>query len=179
MINYDKDINNLESLFKENYHFLCLVSLSILRDDASSKDVVQDFFIYYWKNRDRISLQVSFKSYAVKSVKNLSFQLLRKIEKENAVLREIHLLEREDFLIPVKARDNKKLHDLVNQLPEKRRKIFLSYVINGESYSEIAKNNKISLNTVKTQMKRAYHFLKTEAAKDLSYFLLVCVHLFL
>ncbi|HZJ20018.1 MAG TPA: sigma factor-like helix-turn-helix DNA-binding protein [Pricia sp.] len=68
------------------------------------------------------------------------------------------------------ANKDQKLQRLVDRLPESRRHIFMSFVVNGQSYSEIAENNGISINTVKTPMKRAYAFLRNEATEDLLYF---------
>ena len=167
------EINELELLFKEHFDFLCLVALSILKDSSSSKDVVQDFFLSYWKNRRQIVLNISFKSYAIKSVKNLSFQVLRQIEKEQKSLKEFVPLEIEDDIPPLPTSQNIKLQELLNKLPEKRKQIFISYVIDGQSYAEIAESNGISINTVKTQMKRAYHFLRSEATEDLLYFFIL------
>ena len=65
--------------------------------------------------------------------------------------------------------ESHKLEELMSRLPEGRRSIFMSFVVNGQSYSEIAENNGISVNTVKTQMKRAYAFLRKEATEDLLY----------
>jgi RNA polymerase sigma factor (sigma-70 family) len=67
----------------------------------------------------------------------------------------------------------KKLQELLNRLPEKRRNILMSVVVHGHSYAEIAESNGISVNTVKTQMKRAYAFLRREADKDLLYLLAI------
>lgn len=79
---------------------------------------------------------------------------------------------------PQKIGNKKRLQELIDRLPESRRKIFISYVIYGQSYSEIAENNGVSVNTVKTQMKRAYRFLRSEANPDLLYFCLVMFEIF-
>ncbi|MDC6389206.1 sigma-70 family RNA polymerase sigma factor [Maribacter sp. PR1] len=164
-----REVDEMESLFKEHFDFLCLVSLSILKDKSTAKDVVQDFFLSFWKNREYINLSVSFKAYAIRSVKNISIQKLRQAEKEQKALKEFFPFENEDHINFQPSKRNEKLEELLNKLPEKRRKIFVSYVINGQSYAEIAENYGVSINTVKTQMKRAYHFLRSEATEDLLY----------
>jgi RNA polymerase sigma-70 factor (ECF subfamily) len=50
----------------------------------------------------------------------------------------------------------------VQRLPEQRRKIFLLSNGDGYKYSEIAEQLNISLNTVKTQLKKAYETLRQE-----------------
>ena len=62
---------------------------------------------------------------------------------------------------------NGKIQALLNELPESRKQIFISAIINGQSYAEIAETKGISINTVKTQMKRAYAFLRSEATENL------------
>ncbi len=169
----DQNIKDFELLFKEHYTFLCLVAFSIIRDKDASKDVVQDFYISYWRNQDKILLVTSFKSYASKAVKNLSLQFVKKKEKENRTFLDLqtsHIELGDENYNSVNAQ---KLEKLLNKLPEKRKQIFVSFVIEGQSYSEIAENNGISINTVKTQMKRAYKFLRSEASDDLIYFILI------
>jgi RNA polymerase sigma-70 factor (ECF subfamily) len=60
----------------------------------------------------------------------------------------------------------------VNELPESRKQIFISAIVNGRSYAEIAEMQGISINTVKTQMKRAYAYLRSEATENLLHFFL-------
>jgi len=67
---------------------------------------------------------------------------------------------------------NRRIEALLGQLPESRRRIFISAIINGQSYAEIAEAQGISINTVKTQMKRAYAFLRSKASDSL-------IHLFI
>ncbi|WP_161595334.1 sigma-70 family RNA polymerase sigma factor [Maribacter aurantiacus] len=173
-----REIDELEILFKEHFDFLCLVSLSILKDKSASKDVVQDFFLSFWKNRKNIELNVSFKAYAIRSVKNLSIQVLRKVDKEHKALKDFTPLKNEYNIDCPPSKRDERLEELLNKLPEKRKQIFVSYVINGQSYAEIAENNGISINTVKTQMKRAYQFLRSEATEDLLYFFILLFTIF-
>jgi len=49
----------------------------------------------------------------------------------------------------------------VDELPSKRREIFLMAKDNGLSYQEIAEIQNISVNTVKTQIKRALKALSS------------------
>ena len=163
----------VEELFKENYALLCLVSFSIVKDKDAAKDIVQDFFVSFWNKRDSITISSSYGAYARKSVKNLSLQYLEK-KKEL----QLHETLPEEASKPEPGFDrpktNDKLNDLINQLPEKRKDIFISVVVHGKSYAEIAETNDISVNTVKTQMKRAYAFLRSFEKEDyLSFFLII------
>ena len=162
------ETSHIEKLYKEHYTFLCLVSFSILKDRDSANDVVQDFFISFWQKRQDVSVKISFQAYAAKAVKNLSLMALKNAHKKEAL--DLNLNKHEengDDLIEV-AKKHAKTWDLLNQLPQSRRDIFISYVVYSYSYAEIAELNGISINTVKTQMKRSYAFLRSQArASDL------------
>ncbi|PKA97636.1 RNA polymerase sigma-70 factor (ECF subfamily) [Flavobacteriaceae bacterium MAR_2009_75] len=167
------DVDELELFFKDNHTYLCLVSLTIVKDHEVAKDVVQDFFISFWERRNSIRISTSFKAYAVKAIKNLSIQYLRENKKEESLIKELGYKDSYELKPFEKTGNRKKLQELLTKLPENRRNIFISYVIYGQSYAEIAENNGISVNTVKTQMKRAYRFLRSEAKPDMLYFLML------
>lgn len=157
---------NFEGLYREHYVLLSLVAFSILKDKEAAKDVVHDFFLAFWKKRDQIVVNTSFKSYASKAVKNMSLQYLEKLKKDAKHREKIHRLQIENALFPDNFLKKKgaKIMDLLGQLPESRKNIFLDHVVNGLTYREIAEANNISINTVKTQMKRAYSFLREESS---------------
>ena len=165
------DITSFENLFRKHYRFLVLVAYQISKDEAAAEDIVQDFFITFWHRRNDVQIEHSFQSYATRAVKNLSLSFLKKqplsveITDQNQTQVQTDYLEEEEAL-HLKERTDEKVLGLVNLLPEDRRKVFLQYVVDGLSYADIAKTNNISINTVKTQMKRAYAFLKAKAAED-------------
>jgi RNA polymerase sigma factor (sigma-70 family) len=158
----NEDVTKFETLYKENFAFLSLVSFQITKDKDAAKDIVQDFFIYFWKKEQEINITSSFKAYSSKAVKNLSLQYLEKTK-------QIISIEKKTFIPDFDEQTNfekidesriSKVMKLLDQLPEIRRNIFISHVINNNSYSEIAENQNISINTVKTQMKRSYSFIR-------------------
>lgn len=158
--------SRVEKLFKDNYAFLCLVSFSIVKDSDVAKDIVQDFFVSFWNKRESISITTSFASYARKSVKNLSLLYLEKEKKEKNIYNDLDSDNFSTQPAPEKPSNNNKLYDLLNQMPDKRKEIFISFVVDGKSYSEIAESKGVSKNTVKTQMKRAYAFLRSHKKED-------------
>lgn len=164
--------NEVKELFENNYALLCLVSFSIVRDREIAKDLVQDFFVSFWSRRDTVSITSSFEAYARQSVKNLSFQHLEKVGRQRRLQKELDA-PREDYQPPMEEPSkNGKLKALLEQMPDKRREIFVSFVVHGKSYAEIAESKGVSINTVKTQMKRAYAFLRNQERRDFLYLFL-------
>lgn len=163
----------IEQLFKDHYVLLCLVAYSILKDKDAVQDVVQDFFISYWQKRKSISIQISFQAYAVRAVKNLSLMAIEKSKKEKSFLLNLDKQEYEVQNPVDKSNRYEKILELVNLLPKNRKEIFISFVLHDQSYSKIAQSNGISINTVKTQMKRAYAFLRSKAKDSELHYLLI------
>lgn len=157
---------------------MCLVAFGLVKDRDAAKDIVQDFFISYWQKRKGISHTVSFKAYAIRAVKNLGLLSLERAKKEKSLLQDINLRDSVEQKTLDEASKGKKLQRILDKLPESRRQIFMSSVVHGQSYSEIAENHGISINTVKTQMKRAYAFLRTEATEDLLYLFMIAFYTF-
>ncbi|WP_316808065.1 RNA polymerase sigma-70 factor [Pedobacter agri] len=165
------DIASFEDLFKRHYKFLVLVAYQISKDEASAEDIVQDFFINFWNRRKEVTIESSFQSYATRAVKNLSLSYVKKQPHSVELTVQISAGLQGDYLeeeeaLQFKETADEKVLSLVNMLPSERKKVFLQYVVEGLSYADIAKANNISINTVKTQMKRAYAFLKAKAAED-------------
>ncbi len=167
---FQNDIKAFEKLYKAHFQFLCLVAFQITKNRAVAEDVVQDFFIYLWGKEEQTKINVSFNAYATRAVKNLSLQYVEKYKKME--LSETAKVPSEEFVEPVifEKGSNKeaKIRELVNQIPENRRKIFISHVVDGLSYAQIAELYDISINTVKTQMKRSYAFLRSIENRDLT-----------
>ena len=157
-------------MFRQHYRFLCLVAFRIVRDQDTAEDIVQDFFLNLWQRRTEITSIISFQAYATRAVKNLSISFLRKQqtlsdEQLNTVPDEANPLEEKEIFISSEFMTSRVM-EVVELLPAERKKIFLSHVIDRLSYAQIAERNNISVNTVKTQMKRAYAFVREKVAGD-------------
>lgn len=161
-MSFHEDIKKFEDLYKEHFVFLSLVSFQITKDREAAKDIVQDFFIYFWNKEQHLAIKTSFRAYGSKAVKNLSLQYLEKIKRTDLEKNNLAIAEYEDPINLEKTDDSKiiKVLKLLDLLPEARRNIFISHVVNDLSYSEIAETYNISINTVKTQMKRSYAFIR-------------------
>lgn len=160
-------IIEFEKLFVEHYKFLCMIGNQFTGDLDISKDLVQEFYIDLWRRRDTLKLSGTFQSYASRAVKNLSISYLRKQEADEK--KSIELDHDSSFDPQLEAeqqfdRENldEKLRESIAKLPKECRNIFMLHNFEGLSYAQIAERNQISVNTVKTQIKRAYAFLRSE-----------------
>jgi RNA polymerase sigma-70 factor (ECF subfamily) len=182
MIEEGITIVRFEELFHKHYKFLCLVGAQVVGDIDVAKDLVQEFYIDFWKRRETVQLTVSFQSYAVRAVKNLCISYLRK---EVATSRNNQFIPDESF-DPIadaelqfdKENLDSKVKAAIDKLPKECKRVFVLHSLEGLSYAQIAKLNDISINTVKTQMKRAYAFLRTELSDQSFAWLIIASSLF-
>lgn len=170
-----RQLEEIETLYKENFAFLCLVSFQITKDREAAKDIVQDFFIYFWNKHQTTNISLSFKAYGAKAVKNLSIQYVEKIKRMDVGKNHLSIPEYEE-IINLEKKDDSKIAavlKLLESLPEARRNIFISHVVNDLSYSEIAETYNISIKTVKTQMKRSYAFIREKTNGNILLLLII------
>jgi RNA polymerase sigma-70 factor (ECF subfamily) len=131
------------------------VHLSVLDESVS------DCFIKLWTRRKELFIERSVKSYLFLMLRNGMIDLLRKKK---------HSVSFEDGAIPDLPDDEMhneldryaSLYNAISKLPDQRRRILEMAVFESFTYAQIAEKLNISVNTVKTQMGRAYRFLKEE-----------------
>ncbi len=158
------DYGAFEAIFKRTYHSLCTYANRIVNDHELAEELVDDVFCNLWKNRKRIQINASFRSYLLASVRNKSLDCLRKIKnRRNSAL---------DTLIEVANGQSMALEEIIfeelNQqievaiqaLPRQCRNIFQMSRNENLRYQEIAAILGISIKTVDTQMGRALKYLR-------------------
>ncbi|QGY47180.1 RNA polymerase sigma-70 factor [Maribellus comscasis] len=157
------------TLFDQYYYSLCLYANSILKDADLSQDVVSDSFIRIWEKRENIHIESTIKNYLLLTVRNAVYSYLRSPESRkvdlNTVIENIenipinnYDLEKDETILRVKK--------LIEELPDQRKKIFELATVGGKTYKEIAHLLGISVNTVNTQMSRAYRFLRDQLGSE-------------
>ena len=149
--------------FDEYYSSLCLYANSFVNNLDLSQDLVSDCFVRLWERKENIHVESSLKNYLQLSVRNSVYSYLRSPENRKADLNsmiarlentpvEEYNLEKEETIL--------RIGKLIDELPEQRKKILEMAAFQGKSYREIAEILDISVNTVNTQMSRAYRFLR-------------------
>ena len=165
------DTDAFSFLFKKYYESLYQFAGRYVRDPQTAENIVQDVFVKIWSNRERLNIQSNVKSYLYRAVTNHALNLLKRERrmtgtKEEFDYRDISIKTPEEELIDremVAA-----VHRAIDKLPTQSRRIYLMHRYDDLKYSEIAEILGISINTVKTQMRRALKALH----KKLSYLLL-------
>lgn len=132
-----------------------------LYDKAYSEDVVQEVFISLWVNAERIKINGSLKMYIYRMVRNRCLNFLKTLnvtdefgEWEEKLLDEPSAIF--DMVLNADLEDPyDEMLKNIELLPEKMQKIFRLKYMHNFQYTEIAEILGVSVNTVKTQLKRA------------------------
>jgi RNA polymerase sigma-70 factor, ECF subfamily len=166
------DVEFLKILFRLYYDRLCMYALTFVKIPDIAEEVVQETFVRLWENREEIRINHSIRAYIYRSVHNNCINYLKKCEvlrrhsKEVAdeiiYHNEIALRNFDNEILDklVAEETEKKLERALEELPPQARKIFIMSRFDQKSYDEIASALKISVNTVKTQMRRTLARLK-------------------
>ena len=163
-----KDKRAFQKVFEALYPRLVSYSCKFTLDQSASEDLVQETFIYLWENVPNLKIEKSLQAYLFTMVRNRSLNYLKKIKvTDSDYLIDISISLSEDFQEEILTEMEmlqlvQKAEEILKCLPEKMQQIFKLKVMHGLSYKEIAEEMEISINTVKTQLKRSK--LKIESA---------------
>tara|TARA_R110002050_G_scaffold45001_1_gene106892 strand:- start:33870 stop:34445 length:576 start_codon:yes stop_codon:yes gene_type:complete len=148
-------------LFEDWYADLVNYAIKHLFHQSSSEDVVQDVFIYLWENADKINIQTTLKGYTYAMVRNRCLNILKanKIT-DTANIMEMQVMLETDYNPDYFHQEEQNLElalmlKVLESLPTKMRTIVKLRFANNYKYSEIAEELGVSVNTIKTQLKRA------------------------
>jgi len=167
------EVNALRFLHDKYYHPMCIWANKHLRNEIIAEEIVSDCFIKLWERRGKIVIEKSLKSYLFLMLRNQLVSHLRK-DKNKPVIETGKIPEMMDEMV-TEQDFYANLYAAINKIPEQRRRILELAVFDSFTYKEIAERLQISVNTVKTQIGRAYLFLKEEL--DQNDFILLSVFL--
>ena len=63
------EVSAFEVLFNKYYSPLCLFAVKYLNDLDSSREIVQNLFVYIWEHREKINIRHTVKSYLITAVR--------------------------------------------------------------------------------------------------------------
>ena len=151
--------SDFKRIFEELYPKLCCFADKYLNDPEASEDIVQEFFSDLWSNKSYQNIRN--KTFLYTSIKNKCLNYLKKQARDQKRISDYHYLESESIythnMLEEEVHD--KVYNAIQSLPEKSREIIylcMSEMSNKEIQEELA----ISINTVKTNKKRAYRMLR-------------------
>lgn len=159
-------LTDFRRLFDNCYAPLCRYADLILRDRMDAEEVVLDLFLYLWRNREKVNIDISIEQYLFRSVKNRSLNILRNRKGEAVPLDDralfcvppsLYVVEEEDISAIVRS--------AILSLPPKCREVFSKSRIDGMTNKEIASDMGISVKSVEAHITRALKKIKVRLKK--------------
>lgn len=150
-----------EKIYDEYKHQVFFFVKKYIHGREDIEDVVQDIFVHLWKYRD--VLEKNREAVIFKTAKQEIANFYRKNKLAFSDLKEdIHLKavkEEEDD--EEYQQHTEQIEKLLHQMPEKSKAFFLKHKVEGQSYSQIAKEYSISKNAVAKHVNKVLSLLKT------------------
>ena len=156
------DVKAFDILFARYSKKIYAFALRYLKSDVESEGVVQDVFMFIWNNRKNIRTNTSFKSYLF----TISINNIRKIFRRESY--RTKFISDSEFIQEENSMDDQleyaflleQVDKLIDDMPERRRNIFIKSRKLGMSSKEIAKELGITPGTVDNQISEAIKFLR-------------------
>ena len=160
--------HDLQHIFDKYAKNLCLYALNYLETEADAEDIVQDVFIRCWEKRDiLLSDEKVIKTYLFTSVRNAC---LDKIKKKDVMRYHIDIIKQEIIDEETITFDEKLLLEIreeLAQMPDQTQKVITRVFMQDMKYQEVADDLHISINTVKTLLRKGIKHLRSHFSQHL------------
>ncbi|MGV8090550.1 MAG: RNA polymerase sigma-70 factor [Mangrovibacterium sp.] len=175
----DKDINDntlfkdfqngkyylFEYFFNKYYPGLCVYACRMVQSKSSAEDIVQDFFIRLWEDKNNLVINTSVRSYFLRSVHNrcLNFLNLNNLKKAHHDYQLSHLSQ--DAILQYPLLDfelESRLQKAIESLPDGIRETFMMNRLEGLTYQEIADKEGVTVKAIEYRMSKALTLLRKD-----------------
>ncbi len=151
-------------IFRKYYKSLCVQANLYVNDIDKAQSLVQECFVYFWENKNRIEKIEILPAYLTTTVRNRCIDYLRKrkqVEEINEKFEvKLQISNSEELLITHEFEE--KLIAALSIIPERSRIAFEYSRFENLSYSKIAKKMNISVKAVEALISRALKVLRVE-----------------
>lgn len=163
----------LEEFFCASFQYykipLKTLALRLLKDEVQAQDIIQDVFIDFWEIRHKIEEINNIEAYLFRMTRNKIMDALRKISSDEKLKDQLWKSmngEINDNAEKIEVRELQEiLAKAIDELPPKRKKIYLLKNEEGKSYQDIAEKMNISQHTVKNQLSSAVGAIRVYISK--------------
>lgn len=154
-------------------------------DDEAARDIVQDVFVKLWSDQI-LTIRQSLNALLFTMVRNSCLQQLEKQKVRNKYFESAKLkLQEEELRFYMEEKTSlleqemeNKLNEVMGNLPDRCRQIFMMSRFENKKNKEIAEELDISVKAVEKQITKALAIIRTEMKNYLPLLLFISGHLF-
>ena len=159
-----------DSIFEVYSPKLFGFAMKYFKNESDSEELVQEVFVQVWEYRLTLKSELSFKSYLFTIALN---QIRKYFNKKAVALRYLESLQKDPELTDNEIIQNddyestlQQINIIIEQMPPRRREIFLKSKLEGKSSKEVAAELNISAGTVDNQVSEALRFIRTRLSNE-------------
>jgi RNA polymerase sigma-70 factor (ECF subfamily) len=153
-----------EALFRAHYPGMCAFAARMVLQRDVAEDLVQEVFLYVWRNRETWQIHSSVKQYLYAALRHGALRYLRHERVVRTHMPEtVILFERPPRLSDADLESAETIalvQAAIAKLPERCRLVYTLHREQGMTYAEVAAVMGISVKTVDVQMGRALKALR-------------------
>lgn len=155
------DCNAYRLLYKHFFTALCIFARNLGLGKEEAEDIVQEIFCHIYREKRLPTNLSAFKTYLYTAVRNRCLNFIRDTQrrKNNEQIYNDTLTDTSFWDQIIASEVYRELQLLLNELPDQCRNIF-QRSLNGDTSEKIAADLKLSVETVKTQRKKAKKLLR-------------------
>lgn len=144
--------------------------LSLVKDEYTAEELVQDVFSKIWRQKASIGIQKSFSGYLFVTARNRVYDFFQQVSRDQALQARITTIVSEGYDHIEQAIFAKENADLlrkaIDALPPQRRRAFELCKLEGLTYRQASEAMGVSLSTVKDHMVNALDAIRLYISRD-------------
>jgi len=138
------------------------LAFTICRNTDDASDIVQDTFVKLWEHREELEKVENIHAYCLTAIKNQACSNIRRKKDTVSLDEAIEFASTTDSTISYEHSEELKiLQTIVEQIPEKQRKVFTLSAFAQCSNNEISEMTGLSQVNVRTILSRTRRHIKT------------------
>lgn len=139
--------------------------LSLVKDENTAEELVQDVFLKIWRRKSTINITKSFSGYLFVTARNQVYDFFQQLSRDQELRSRIISFASEAYdhiEQSIFAKENADLlRKAIDTLPPQRRRAFELCKLEGLSYRQASEEMGISLSTIKDHMVNALETIRT------------------
>ena len=156
--------NALQRIYEKYVTYLVTLATALLNDVNTAEDIVHDVFVSFAQSSGRLRLEGSLKAYLATCVVNRLRDRLRTRQRQSSALDEANSICSKTCgpeLSAVCCEELQQLSRAMAQLPYEQKEVIMLHLHGGIMFKNIAKAQRISINTVQSRYRYALDKLRS------------------
>ncbi len=154
----------LQRIYEKHVAYLVTLATALLNDVSAAEDIVHDVFVSFAQSAERLRLEGSLKAYLATCVVNRVRDRIRTRRRQPAALDEAQSICSTMSGPDLSAACSEELQQLshaIAQLPYEQKEVVMLHVHGGMMFKQIAKSQRVSVNTVQSRYRYALDKLRS------------------